>query len=815
MFGADGISEQLKTEIEEIAFSSDVDLRQYATQVDDEVASLEERLIERYIAVGPEVANLHNQISSCDAILQRMEAILANFHNDLGTISSEIQDLQLKSTLMNKRLQNRQAVRGHLSQFLSDMAIPEQLIKHMLFTPVTEQEFLENLHELDHKINFSLEQSMVDYRSFEDVNVLLKKLKIKAVSKIREYLLQKIYSLRKPLTNYQIPQNQMLKYRFYNEFLLAHDRETAIEIRNEYVTTMSKVYYSYFKAYCTKLNKLQLDTTAEKDLLLGKRLDEQNPASGVGSSVLGSMTFSSTSTLTTMNATGHAPTTSNTRLGLFGLGERATRVLSRTELEAPIILPHVAAMAEVKYPAEVLFRSVHFALLDAVCREYFFLSDFFLLSTGTVRSSATADSTHRRTEHGGALTALFDQVLGRTFSLLHKQIESHLIPSMSHDALGMLLCLQLLHALLRVAHHRNVPVLDKFWTSITETFWVHVTDRLDAHIASLQSDFDVNAFAGSARALSANPGGSLSGANLPARIYSLLRPHPVARRYAELAASLHSIGHSYPGTPLLSNSSSPSTKQPSDGRVGSSSELPHSHSDTTFANSSKRPDTEQSTRSASSTPHELDPPSIDARILSRLAQLHTHLEQVLVRLSDFLPKQRLKWVFLINNYDLIISVLTERGAGNAPEVNRCREAAAKYTAAFINEALTPYFGSLIAFVHDFQANPPASPPASGIDQMEPSSAVRNDEARVTRIIKGFNIDWKNSIEKIHGEIMVEFANFTLGTEVFQALLAELVQHYHRFQKVMSQSPFKNMPIRNQLINIHHIMNEIKKCKPTF
>ncbi|KER19943.1 hypothetical protein T265_15426, partial [Opisthorchis viverrini] len=817
------ISEQLKTEIEEIAFNSDVDLRQYATQVDDEVASLEERLVERYIAVGPEVANLHNQISACDAILQRMEAILANFHNDLGTISSEIQDLQLKSTLMNKRLQNRQAVRGQLSQFLSDMAIPEQLIKHILFTPVTEQEFLENLHELDHKINFSLEQSMVDYRSFEDVNVLLKKLKIKAVSKIREYLLQKIYALRKPLTNYQIPQNQMLKYRFYNEFLLAHDRETAIEIRNEYVTTMSKVYYSYFKAYCTKLNKLQLDTTAEKDLLLGKRLDEQNPASGVGSSVLGSMTFSSTSSLTTMNATGHAPTPSNTRLGLFGLGERATRVLGSTELEAPIILPHVAAMADVKcravssnsiqYPAEVLFRSVHFALLDAVCREYFFLSDFFLLSTGTVRSPATTDSTHRRTEHGGALIALFDQVLGRTFSLLHKQIESHLIPSMSHDALGMLLCLQLLHALLRVAHHRNVPVLDKFWTSITESFWVHVTDRLDAHIASLQSDFDVNAFAGSARALSANPGGSLSGANLPARIYSLLRPHPVARRYAELAASLHSIGHSYPGTPLLSDTSLSSTKQPSDSRrAGSSSELSHSHSDTTF---SKRPDGEQITRSASSTPHELEPPSIDARILSRLAQLHTHLEQVLVRLSDFLPKQRLKWVFLINNYDLIISVLTERGAGNAPEVNRCREAAAKYTAAFINEALTPYFGSLIAFVHDFQANPPASPPASGIDQMERSSAVRSDEARVTRIIKGFNIDWKNSIEKIHGEIMVEFANFTLGTEVFQALLAELVQHYHRFQKVMSQSPFKNMPIRNQLINIHHIMNEIKKCKPTF
>ena len=35
-----------------------------------------------------------------------------------------------------------------------------------------------------------------------------------AVSKIREFILQKIYSFRKPMTNYQIPQNTLLKYRW-------------------------------------------------------------------------------------------------------------------------------------------------------------------------------------------------------------------------------------------------------------------------------------------------------------------------------------------------------------------------------------------------------------------------------------------------------------------------------------------------------------------------------------------------------------------------------------------------------------------------
>lgn len=34
------------------------------------------------------------------------------------------------------------------------------------------------------------------------------------MTKIREFVLQKIYSFRKPMTNYQIPQNALLKYRW-------------------------------------------------------------------------------------------------------------------------------------------------------------------------------------------------------------------------------------------------------------------------------------------------------------------------------------------------------------------------------------------------------------------------------------------------------------------------------------------------------------------------------------------------------------------------------------------------------------------------
>lgn len=125
-------------------------------------------------------------------------------------------------------------------------------------SPVTEVEFSEQLKNLNHKINFVKEQSFKEAKSCLDVKDILEKLKVKAMSKIRTYLLEQVYKFRKPMTNYQIPQNNMLKYKFFFEFILSNERNVAEEICGEYVDTMSKIYYSYFKSYSSRLMKLQV-----------------------------------------------------------------------------------------------------------------------------------------------------------------------------------------------------------------------------------------------------------------------------------------------------------------------------------------------------------------------------------------------------------------------------------------------------------------------------------------------------------------------------------------------------------------------------
>ena len=52
-------------------------------------------------------------------------------------------------------------------------------VRHILETAVTERDFLEQLHELNHKISFVKEQSFKDARSCLDVRDTLEKLKIK------------------------------------------------------------------------------------------------------------------------------------------------------------------------------------------------------------------------------------------------------------------------------------------------------------------------------------------------------------------------------------------------------------------------------------------------------------------------------------------------------------------------------------------------------------------------------------------------------------------------------------------------------------
>lgn len=260
-------------------------------------------------------------------------------------------------------------------------------------TPVTEKEFSVQLSNLNHKLNLVKELQFKEAKSSDDVKDVLEKLKVKAMAKIRHYLLEQIYKFRKPMTNYQIPQNAMLKNKFFFEFILFNERQVGQEICSEYVDTMSKIYYSYFKvsaksdikvifrfwlnkiislqSYSSRLAALKFEDPVTKDNLMGNE-DTTNKQS----------IFSKSSALRNKGT-------------IFTIGNRG-EILNQ-QLEAPILVPH--AQQKIQYSYEALFRSEQYALVDNACREYLFGTEFFM-----VRGAQAQD--------------LFNQVMGKTLTLL-------------------------------------------------------------------------------------------------------------------------------------------------------------------------------------------------------------------------------------------------------------------------------------------------------------------------------------------------------------------------------------------------------------
>uniref|UniRef100_A0A672MSQ8 Vacuolar protein sorting-associated protein 52 homolog n=1 Tax=Sinocyclocheilus grahami TaxID=75366 RepID=A0A672MSQ8_SINGR len=663
------IQANLEDDLVKEALKTGVDLRQYSKQVETELQRIEQASIKDYIKESQNIASLHNQITACDSILERMEGMLSSFQSDLSSISSEIQTLQQQSVSMNLRLKNRQAVRGQLSQLVDELVVPSTMISVILDSPVTEQEFLEQLHELNSKINYAKELSFRETLACSDIQDIVDRLKIKAVSKIREFILQKIYSFRKPMTNYQIPQNTLLKYRFFYQFLLANERTVAKEIRDEYVDTMSKIYFSYFKSYSGRLLKVQYEDVADKDDLMGVEDTAKKD-------ILQTPSLKSRNTI-------------------FTVGQRGA-VLSPAELEGPILIPHAAQRGDSRYPYETLSRSQHYALLDNSCREFLFLSDFFMVA-------------------GNSALDLFNSIMGKTLSMFLKNLSTYL--SDCYDSIAVFLCIHIILRFRAITAKRNIPALDKYWEAVLELLWPRFELILEMNIQSIRNTD-------------------------PQKLGVLdTRPHYITRRYAEFSSAIVSINQTFP----------------------------------------------------------------NERTHTLLGQLQVEVENFVLKMAAEFPSRQDQLIFLINNYDMMLGVLMERAADDSKEVEGFQQLLLARTQEFIEEILSPAFGGMIAFVKESEA----------LMEKGQLDKLRNDEARITQLVRGFSSTWKQSVEALSQDVMRSFTNFKNGTSIIQGALTQLIQYYHGFHKVLSQPAFRSLAVRSELINLHHLMVEVKKHKPNF
>ncbi|KAI8968291.1 Sac2 family-domain-containing protein [Mycotypha africana] len=217
----------------------------------------------------------------------------------------------------------------------------------------------------------------------------------------------------------------------------------------------------------------------------------------------------------------------------------------------------------------------------------------------------------------------------------------------------------------------------------------------------------------------------------------------------------------------------------------------------------------------------------DAILVKSVQKLRDEFEAVLSRMSHEFQESARRIAFLINNYDLIISVLQEtHSRGVESELEYMKQMLLLQTSAFVDEQLKPYFGELINFVRKREKSTPPKPSGHSNDRTAPTAANNMSDTfdddiipELERISNHFAQTWRQSLRAINASVIQYFSNFKMGTSVLHAVLAQLIVYYTKFSDILEKQQQKinsNEHYRKiQPVGVQTVMVEIKKYRSTF
>uniref|UniRef100_A0A7S2BKB8 Vacuolar protein sorting-associated protein 52 homolog n=2 Tax=Octactis speculum TaxID=3111310 RepID=A0A7S2BKB8_9STRA len=216
-------------------------------------------------------------------------------------------------------------------------------------------------------------------------------------------------------------------------------------------------------------------------------------------------------------------------------------------------------------------------------------------------------------------------------------------------------------------------------------------------------------------------------------------------------------------------------------------------------------------------------------LMNDMAKLRDALLELLTRMSDELPDSKQRLVFLINNYDQVLQVFSERQIVSE-ESAHMDELLNTHRGLFVEEELESCFGRLIGFVKQRESehnsssssNPaPASSSSSTAQGGDEYTAVdksggRDAAAEAENLVRDFSSGWKSGIEAINQDILDYFSNFRNGMEILKQALTQLLLYYTRFQDILKKTWGRRPPhFFRDIVSTGTILVEIKKYSRSY
>lgn len=180
----------------------------------------------------------------------------------------------------------------------------------------------------------------------------------------------------------------------------------------------------------------------------------------------------------------------------------------------------------------------------------------------------------------------------------------------------------------------------------------------------------------------------------------------------------------------------------------------------------------------------------------------------ILRVAAVFGQPKEQQIFMINNYDHILSVFKRSNIKeDLRDVEEINLQLNKRVQEIVEELLYPHFGSIICFVKDCEV----------FMEREDFESLKVNEKKSAALIDAFNNGWQKALDDISMDVLSNFSNFENGNNIQQAAIAQLMQYYVKFQKMLSHPSMKESQNQNRskLIGLHELMSYVKKFKTNF
>ncbi|KAL4437908.1 hypothetical protein ABPG74_001079 [Tetrahymena malaccensis] len=426
---------------------ANIDLRNMCENVVDELETLESEAAYDYLKVENEMKDLDVEIDKSDSILSELEKVLENFRDHLNEIKSQMTVLQERSLKMNISLTNRKNLQKLMNTFMDSAVLDPKLIDAINSAPI-DQAYVQHIKVLCQKLEYLQNTKLPDASVVKELEPELNKLKNKACGRVRQFLLDKIDILKKPTTNIEIQQkNVLLDYRVFTEFLKCHYEEIYAELCNKYAEVMSKVYSQLFEKNVKELQKLWVELYNKSDTLVCDNASNMRIY------------------ITLKNGGKLVDVYPDKNKSIFDLMDRDL-ILKNERLNDGFIFYASASKENQRFTIEQIFRSMSKLILSTVVSEIAFSSQFFNLTNAQN-------------------SKIFKEIFSQTFKSLYNFLQFML--NESYDCNGMVLIILINEAYQREYSemYAQSQVLQEYFNYINMLVWPRFEKVFEGHRQSI------------------------------------------------------------------------------------------------------------------------------------------------------------------------------------------------------------------------------------------------------------------------------------------------------------------------------------------